>query len=65
MKLYLPFDGRSEMTSPFGTRTVNGVGDYHKGIDLVGRDGITVYAPCDGIIGSSAIITDKSDLTWQ
>lgn len=64
-KLYLPFDGRVYLSSPFGYRTLYGASDYHKGVDLVGQDDTTVRAPCDGVIGQSAIITDKSNLTWQ
>ncbi len=64
-KLYLPFDGRVYLSSPFGWRNLNGVRDYHKGVDLVGQDDITVRAPCDGVIGQSTIITDKNNLTWQ
>ncbi len=37
----------------------------HCGIDLVGLDDKTVYAPCDGVIGSSTIITDRSNKTWE
>jgi hypothetical protein len=37
----------------------------HKGIDLVGLTDKTVYAPCDGTIGSSTIVTDKSNKTWE
>lgn len=39
----------------------------HKGIDLVGLDDITVYAPCDGTIGASAIISKENDTgsTWE
>lgn len=61
----LPFEGRVYLSSPFGRRTLNGAQDYHKGVDLVGQDDVTVRAPCDGVIGQSAIITDKNNLTWQ
>lgn len=56
--------GMVTLTSRYGWRELNGQRDYHKGIDLSGTDKVLV-APCDGIIGSSAIISDKSDLTWQ
>ena len=66
MKMYLPFTGKVEMTSPFGYRTLNGQSDYHKGVDLVGADDITVRAPCDGVIGQSTMIPQSSgNLTWQ
>nr|DAH23498.1 MAG TPA: peptidase [Caudoviricetes sp.] len=61
----LPYkSGKVTLTSHFGWRTLNGSRDYHKGVDLSGTDK-TLVAPCDGVIGSSTIITDKSNLTWQ
>jgi hypothetical protein len=61
----LPYQsGKVTLTSHFGWRTLNGSRDYHKGVDLSGTDK-TLVAPCDGVIGSSTIITDKSNLTWQ
>lgn len=65
MKMNLPYkSGKVTLTSHFGWRTLNGQKDYHKGVDLSGTDK-TLVAPCDGVIGSSTIITDKSNLTWQ
>ena len=65
MKMNLPYkSGKVTLTSHFGWRTLNGQRDYHKGVDLSGTDKALV-APCDGVIGSSTIITDKSNLTWQ
>lgn len=55
------FKGKFRVTSPYGMRD----GSMHNGIDLVGIDDITVYAPCDGSIMSSTIITDKNNITWQ
>lgn len=64
----LPYEsGKVELTSKFGWRTLNGVANNHKGIDLVGRTTKTVVAPCDGVIGQSAIFdkaTDKTG-TWE
>lgn len=40
-------------------------GSMHYGIDLVGETDINVYAPCDGIIGASTIVYNKSDRTWE
>ncbi len=37
----------------------------HKGIDVVGKSDATIYAPFDGVIGASAIVTDKSNKTWE
>lgn len=65
MRLYLPFEGRTSVTSPFGMRVLNGVSDYHKGVDLVGVDSGIIISPCDGVIGSSQIVTDRTNLTWQ
>lgn len=65
MKMNLPYkSGKVTLTSHFGWRTLNGSRDYHKGVDLSGTEK-TLVAPCDGVIGSSTIITDKSNLTWQ
>jgi murein DD-endopeptidase MepM/ murein hydrolase activator NlpD len=44
---------------------LNGVADYHNGIDLVGVGGTAVCSVCDGVVLVSQIITDKSNLTWQ
>lgn len=64
----LPYEsGKVELTSKFGLRTLNGKPNNHKGIDLVGRTTKTVVAPCDGVIGQSAIFdkaTDKTG-TWE
>ena len=63
----LPYaSGKVTLTSRFGWRTLNGMRDYHKGVDLCGTDK-TLVAPCDGVIGTSAMLdkaTDKT-LTWQ
>lgn len=64
----LPYEsGKVELTSKFGWRTLNGAANNHKGIDLVGRTTKTVVAPCDGVVGQSAIFdkaTDKTG-TWE
>lgn len=44
------FKGKFRVTSPRGTRTLGGVTAFHKGIDLVGMDDITVYSICDGTV---------------
>lgn len=59
------FKGRFKLTSPYGQRTLNGESVFHYGVDLVGLDDKTVYAPCDGVIGTSTIITNKSNKTWE
>lgn len=61
----LPYkSGSVTLTSRFGWRTLNGKQDYHKGVDLVGTDK-TLVSPCDGVIGSSTIIYDKNNTTWE
>ncbi len=56
--------GFMEVTSKYGERILDGKKDNHKGVDLQGTDK-TLVAPCDGVIGTSTIITDTSNLTWQ
>lgn len=61
----LPYKtGTVRVTSAFGTRTLNGVSDNHKGIDLVGTDK-TVVAVLPGKVLFSRMITDKSNRTWE
>ena len=61
----LPYkSGTVELTSKFGLRWLNGKLEDHKGIDLVGTEKV-LTAPCDGVIGSSTIITDTSNRTWE
>lgn len=64
----LPYEsGKVELTSKFGLRTLNGALNNHKGIDLVGRTTKTVVAPCDGVVGQSAIFDKATDRTgtWE
>ena len=60
-----PFrSGTFRVTSPFGERPA--LGDYHRGIDLVGMNGDTeVTAVADGLVIRSRIVTDKSNSTWE
>ena len=44
------FKGKFRVTSPYGTRVLNGVAEFHKGIDLVGIDSTTVYSVSDGTV---------------
>ncbi len=60
----LIYKGDYKVTSPFGHRNLNGDTRYHKGVDFVGTDK-TIIAPCDGVIKSSAIITNKTNATWE
>lgn len=48
MKLRLPYkSGTVRVSSPYGMRTLDGVREMHKGIDLVGTDK-TIVSPCAG-----------------
>lgn len=53
-----PFKGKFRVTQAYKPGT-------HNGMDLVGDEDKTVYAICDGYIGTSTIITDKSNKTWE
>lgn len=44
------FKGRFKVTSPRGYRVLNGVREYHKGIDMVGLDDTTVYSVSWGTV---------------
>ena len=44
------FKGNFRITSPRGWRKLNGVDDFHKGLDLVGIDDTTVYSVSDGVV---------------
>lgn len=64
-ELKLPYkSGKVTLTSRFGARTLNGKLNNHKGVDLCGTDK-TLVSPCDGVVGNSAMITDKSNATWE
>lgn len=61
-----PFEtNKYRLTSPYGQRTLNGASQFHNGVDLVGVGGTAVCSVCDGVVISSQIIADKSNLTWQ
>lgn len=47
------FRGRFKVTSPRGWRTLNGVKEYHGGLDLVALDDVTVYAIADGTVDAT------------
>lgn len=67
MKPILPYSVNEEVliTSAFGPRVIDGVDEFHYGLDLVGQGDKHIVAPIDGIVVSSTMITDKSNLTWQ
>lgn len=61
-----PFESyKYRLTSPYGNRTLNGVRQYHNGVDLVGEGSNVVVSVCDGVVLSSQIIMDKSNRTWE
>lgn len=61
-----PFESyKYRVTSPYGQRMLNGVSQFHNGIDLVGVGSTVVCSVCDGTVLSSQIITDKSNRTWE
>jgi hypothetical protein len=67
MKLNLPYrTGTVRVASPYGMRTISGVREMHKGVDLVGSDK-TIVAPCDGKIGWAGEYNDKlrGGNTWE
>ena len=67
MKLSLPYkSGTVRVTSPYGTRTLSGVTEFHKGVDLVGSVK-TIVAPCAGKIGWAGMVNDKATggRTWE
>lgn len=37
----------------------------HGGLDIVGIDDTNLISPVDGVVKSSTIITDKTNLTWE
>lgn len=59
------YNGKYTLTSDFGYRILGGKPNNHKGMDFVGLENKEIISPVDGIVKSSTIITDKSNLTWQ
>lgn len=57
-EILTPYKGKYKVTQPFKM-------GVHNGIDLVGMENKTLYAICDGYIGTSTIITDRHNRTWQ
>ena len=67
-KFLLPYNGEVFLTSKFGQRELNGVPDFHNGVDLVGMESKILYAPCDGKVIQSRIVErkeDDTDDTWE
>ena len=59
------YSGKFKVTSPFGPRVLNGVSENHNGIDVVGLMDKHICAVVSGVVGSSTIITNKSNRTWE
>ena len=58
--MILPYKrGAVRVTSPYGMRTLNGVTEMHKGIDLVGSF-TSLVAPCSGRIGWVGMVDDAA-----
>lgn len=58
--MILPYKrGTVRVTSPYGMRTLNGVPEMHKGIDLVGSF-TSLIAPCGGRIGWAGMVDDAA-----
>ena len=65
-RIIIPFDTlQVKLTSPYGSRTLNGKANFHAGYDLVGIGSRTVVAAVGGTVVVSRIITDKSNRTWE
>lgn len=57
----LLFKGRNRITSGYRLPERKD----HNGLDIVGIDSRDILCPADGIVKSSTMITDRSNLTWQ
>ena len=53
------------VTSPYGTRTLNGVTESHGGYDMVGVGSTDVVAVEGGVVASSQIVTNQNNRTWE
>lgn len=60
MTLCMPYrTGTVRLTSRYGTRTLEGVTEMHKGVDLCGTDK-TIVAPCAGRVGWAGLYDDSA-----
>ena len=46
-------------------KVTQGYSESHGGLDIVGIGDINLVSPVDGVVKSSTMITDKSNLTWE
>jgi len=56
--------GTVRITSPYGHRILNGVPQWHGGIDFSGTDK-RLTAAAGGTVLRSRMVTDRSDRTWE
>ncbi len=64
--MHSPFIGGDfRITSPYGTRTLNGTQSFHAGLDAVGISSKRVCAVASGTVAVSQIVTDRNDPTWE
>ena len=62
----LPYkEGRVDLTSTYGKRSLNGCEEFHGGIDLVGRGSKEIVAVSDGLVVRSRVVSDRRDRTWE
>lgn len=61
----LPFRNKNRVTSPFGTRTLNGNTCNHSGLDIVGVDSTDIRAVCGGKVIQSNLVTNRANRTWE
>lgn len=57
--------GEFKITSVYGERTLDGIKNFHYGIDCVGLSSKRICAVSSGVVAVSQIITDKSNPTWE
>lgn len=62
----LPYKtGRVRLTSPFGSRMLNGAQNWHSGLDFVSDGDKQIVAVESGVVLQSRMVTDKSSKTWE
>lgn len=59
------YSGEYTLTSDFGPRVIGDVSKNHNGIDFVGAGNKNILSPVNGVVGTSTIITDENNLTWE
>lgn len=59
------YSGKFKVTSPFSLRTLNGVRENHRGIDVVGLETKHICAVVPGTVVVSQMVKDKTNTTWE